>query len=59
MLSSETQTDGDGRFELPEAPGTPVRFLRVSLPGAKTAYLQVELSARARPLVVRLERRYR
>jgi hypothetical protein len=54
---SETETDEDGRFALPETPGAPMRYLRVVWMGGMTAQVQVELSPKARPLVVRLEPR--
>jgi hypothetical protein len=54
---SETETDEDGRFALPETPGAPMRYLRVVWMGGMTAHVQVELSPRARPLVVHLEPR--
>ncbi|HEY1206758.1 MAG: hypothetical protein ABSH46_09885 [Bryobacteraceae bacterium] len=54
---SQTETDDEGRFALADAPEPQVRYLSVSYPGAKTAYLQVGLSPTTQPLLVRLESR--
>jgi len=56
---AQVETDDEGRFALPEVSDGAVRYLRVSYQGAKTAYLQLELSPKARPLVVHLESRAR
>jgi hypothetical protein len=51
---SQVKTDGDGRFALPHREGA-VHYVRVSRIGATTLHLRVELAAKARPLLVRLE----
>ncbi|HEY1203636.1 MAG TPA: hypothetical protein VGF05_03005 [Bryobacteraceae bacterium] len=53
---SQVKTDEDGRFALPHSEGT-VHFVRVSRPEAGTIHLRVELTPKAKPLLVRLRRR--
>ena len=52
---SQVTTDENGRFTLPHVSDDLVHCVRVSLHGAKTVHLYVELSADARPLLVRLK----
>ena len=53
---SQVKTDDDGRFALPRTEGT-VHYVRVSRPEAGTIHLRVEITPKARPLLVRLKRR--
>ena len=52
---SQVTTDENGRFTLPHISDDLVHCVRVSLHGAQTVHLYVELSADARPLLVRLK----
>jgi hypothetical protein len=52
---AKTETDANGHFDLSSSPEGRVHHLRVSWPGTKTVYLEVEIRPAATPLVIRLE----
>jgi hypothetical protein len=52
---SDVRTDADGRFSLPSVSGGRIHHIKVSWPGTRTVYLNVEMMPEARPLLVRLK----